>query len=103
MQPEGPYPYSYHLISRTKKSKPWIELAFTKSNGDSCNASGEAYIISNFNLNESQKEMIQNKGVWKDSPWIKHEFYSLFRVVDGVKWHKMQVSAHLKAVGVKRR
>lgn len=72
--------FSYHWLTRKKRSHPWSESAYCFVAGDVCQRTAELYF--------------EAFGIMSDD-------YALAKLVDGQTWHRMQVTQHLRAIGMK--
>lgn len=74
--PASEQKFSYHFLTRQKKSQPWKCEAFVYVAGDCCSVVANDYFEAN-------------------GYKVKHPFSC---IVDGRTWHKFQVTQHLRLV-----
>lgn len=72
--------YSYHWVTRGKRSQPWREIAMFYCAGDAC---------------------LRNAEVHAEKHGYTSPLYALAKLVDGPTWNRFQVTQHLKDVGIK--
>ena len=71
--------YSYHWITRGKRSQPWRETAMFYCAGDAC---------------------MRNAELHAEKHGLMSTDYVLAKLVDGPTWLRFQVTQHLRACGI---